>query len=146
MIMTMHQGGDVEQQLRDVGLRVTRQRTTVLSAVATHPHADTQSIIDIARRSVPDLSHQAVYDALRALTTAGLLRCIEPAGSVARYETRTGDNHHHLICRTCGAIVDVDCAVGAAPCLTPAQDHGYSIDQAEVLYWGRCPTCVSADS
>ncbi|ACV80111.1 Fur family transcriptional regulator [Nakamurella multipartita] len=146
MIMTMHQGGDVEQQLRDVGLRVTRQRTTVLSAVATHPHADTQSIIDIARRSVPDLSHQAVYDALRALTAAGLLRCIEPAGSVARYETRTGDNHHHLICRTCGAIVDVDCAVGAAPCLTPAQDHGYSIDQAEVLYWGRCPTCVSADS
>lgn len=146
MIMTMHQGGDVEQQLRDVGLRVTRQRTTVLSAVATHPHADTQSIIDIARRSVPDLSHQAVYDALRALTTAGLLRCIEPAGSVARYETRTGDNHHHLICRTCGAIVDVDCAVGAAPCLTPAQDHGYSIDQAEVLYWGRCPTCVPADS
>ncbi|MFN8199044.1 MAG: Fur family transcriptional regulator [Nakamurella multipartita] len=144
--MTMHQGGDVEQQLRDVGLRVTRQRTTVLSAVATHPHADTQSIIDIARRSVPDLSHQAVYDALRALTAAGLLRCIEPAGSVARYETRTGDNHHHLICRTCGAIVDVDCAVGAAPCLTPAQDHGYSIDQAEVLYWGRCPTCVSADS
>ncbi|HOZ59471.1 MAG TPA: Fur family transcriptional regulator [Nakamurella multipartita] len=142
----MHQGGDVEQQLRDVGLRVTRQRTTVLSAVATHPHADTQSIIDIARRSVPDLSHQAVYDALRALTAAGLLRCIEPAGSVARYETRTGDNHHHLICRTCGAIVDVDCAVGAAPCLTPAQDHGYSIDQAEVLYWGRCPTCVSADS
>jgi Fur family ferric uptake transcriptional regulator len=146
MIMAMHQGGDVEQQLRDVGLRVTRQRTTVLSAVATHPHADTQSIIDIARRSVPDLSHQAVYDALRALTAAGLLRCIEPAGSVARYETRTGDNHHHLICRTCGAIVDVDCAVGAAPCLTPAQDHGYSIDQAEVLYWGRCPTCVSADS
>ena len=146
MIMTMHQGGDVEQQLRDVGLRVTRQRTTVLSAVTTHPHADTQSIIDIARRSVPDLSHQAVYDALRALTAAGLLRCIEPAGSVARYETRTGDNHHHLICRTCGAIVDVDCAVGAAPCLTPAQDHGYSIDQAEVLYWGRCPTCVSADS
>ncbi len=146
MIMTMHQGGDVEQQLRDVGLRVTRQRTTVLSAVATHPHTDTQSIIDIARRTMPDLSHQAVYDALRALTAAGLLRCIEPAGSVARYETRTGDNHHHLICRTCGAIVDVDCAVGAAPCLTPAQDHGYSIDQAEVLYWGRCPTCVSADS
>lgn len=146
MVMAMHPGADVEQQLRDVGLRVTRQRTTVLSAVATHPHADTQSIIDVARRTVPDLSHQAVYDALRALTAAGLLRCIEPAGSVARYETRTGDNHHHLICRSCGAIVDVDCAVGAAPCLTPAQHHGYEIDQAEVLYWGRCPACTSVGS
>jgi len=141
----MTPAANVEQQLRDAGLRVTRQRTTVLVAVADHPHADTISIIDAARRSIPDLSHQAVYDALRALTVAGLLRCIEPAGSVARYETRTGDNHHHLICRTCGAIADVDCAIGAAPCLTPDHDHGYLIEQSEVVYWGRCPDCASAD-
>lgn len=142
----MNPAVDVEQQLRDAGLRVTRQRTTVLAAVGVHPHADTNSIIEAARRRVPDLSHQAVYDALRALTSAGLLRCIEPAGSVARYETRTGDNHHHLICRACGAIVDVDCAVGRGPCLTPTHDHGYVIEQAEVVYWGLCPGCASADS
>jgi Fur family ferric uptake transcriptional regulator len=136
------QGVDVEQRLRGAGLRATRQRTAVLAAVSEHPHADTASIIDAARRVVPDLSHQAVYDALRALTAAGLLRCIEPAGSVPRYESRTGDNHHHLICRSCGSIVDVDCAVGAAPCLLPAHDHGYVIDEAEVVYWGRCPACA----
>lgn len=142
----MNPGADVEQQLRVAGLRVTRQRSAVLAAVNDHPHSDTNSIIDAARRAIPDLSHQAVYDALRALTSAGLLRCIEPAGSVARYEARTGDNHHHLICRSCGAIVDVDCAVGAAPCLAPAHDHGYVVEVAEVVYWGRCPSCASADS
>lgn len=139
-------GGEVEQQLRDAGLRVTRQRTAVLAAVKAQPHSDTAAIIDVARDDVPELSHQAVYDALRALTAAGVLRCIEPAGSVARYESRTGDNHHHLICRSCGAIVDVDCAVGHTPCLTPVRGHGYVIEEAEVVYWGRCPACASTDS
>lgn len=133
---------DVEQSLRDAGLRVTKQRTAVLSAVAAQPHADTTAIIDVARRSIPALSHQAVYDSLRALTEAGLVRCIEPAGSVARYETRTGDNHHHLVCRSCGRIVDVDCTVGEAPCLTPSDDHGFVVDEAEVVFWGLCPTCT----
>ncbi len=145
----MNPGRDVEQRIRDAGLRVTRQRSAVLAAVIAHSHADTNEIIDAARRTLPDLSHQAVYDALHTLTGAGLLRCIEPAGSAARYETRTGDNHHHLICRSCGAIVDVDCAVGPAPCLVPDQDHGFVIDEAEVVYWGRCPSCAafkSADS
>jgi Fur family ferric uptake transcriptional regulator len=137
---------DVEQCLRDAGLRVTKQRTAVLSAVVDQPHSDTNSIIDAARSIVPDVSHQAVYDVLRALTSAGLLRCIEPAGSVARYEARTGDNHHHLVCRTCGAIVDVDCAIGHPPCLAPADDHGFVIDEAEIVYWGLCPACASANS
>lgn len=142
----MNRGTDVERQLRAAGLRVTAQRVAVLTAVSRHPHADTASIIDAARGSVPDLSHQAVYDALRTLTGAGLLRCIEPAGTVARYEARTGDNHHHLICRSCGVIVDVDCAIGHAPCLTPATGQGFVVDEAEVVYWGRCPACASADS
>ena len=137
---------DVEQCLRDAGLRVTKQRTAVLSAVVDQPHSDTNSIIDAARSIVPDVSHQAVYDVLRALTSAGLLRCIEPAGSVARYEARTGDNHHHLVCRTCGAIVDVDCAIGHPPCLAPADHHGFVIDEAEIVYWGSCPACASANS
>jgi len=137
---------DVEQQLRDAGLRVTKQRTAVLTAVADHPHADTGTLIDAARIAIPDLSHQAVYDALRALTLAGLVRCIEPAGTVARYETRTGDNHHHLVCRSCGRIVDVDCAVGDAPCLTASDHHGFVIDEAEVVYWGRCPDCASTST
>jgi len=137
---------DVEQCLRDAGLRVTKQRTAVLCAVIDQPHSDTNSIIDAARRIVPDVSHQAVYDVLRALTSAGLLRCIEPAGSVARYEARTGDNHHHLVCRTCGAIVDVDCAIGHPPCLAPADHHGFVIDEAEIVYWGSCPACASANS
>lgn len=133
----------LEQSLRDAGLRVTRQRTAVLNAVTDHPHADTTAIIDHARQSIPELSHQAVYDSLRALTDAGLVRCIEPAGSAARYETRTGDNHHHLVCRTCSRIVDIDCAIGAAPCLTPAHDHGFVIDEAEVVFWGQCPSCAT---
>jgi Fur family ferric uptake transcriptional regulator len=132
--------------LRRVALRVTRPRVAVLSAVHNHPHADTDSIIGAVREDLGGVSHQAVYDVLRALTTAGLVRRIEPAGSVARYELRVGDNHHHIVCRSCGAIADVDCAVGYAPCLTAPDDHGFTIDEAEVIYWGRCPECVEATS
>ena len=111
-----------------------------------HPHADTSSIIDIVRADLGEVSHQAVYDVLRALTTAGLVRRIHPPDSVARYESRVGDNHHHVVCRSCGSIADVDCAVGSAPCLTAADDHGYAIDEAEVVYWGLCPACSTAGS
>jgi Fur family ferric uptake transcriptional regulator len=135
---------DVAQLLRGVGLRVTRPRVAVLTAVYDHPHADTDQLIGVARGSLGEVSHQAVYDVLRALTTAGLIRRIEPAGSVARYESRVGDNHHHVVCRSCGAIADVDCAVGEAPCLTGIDDHGYSIDEAEVIYWGLCPDCSTS--
>jgi Fe2+ or Zn2+ uptake regulation protein len=133
---------EIEQLLRDAGLRVTRPRVGVLAAVYEHPHADTDSIIGVVREDLGDVSTQAVYDVLRALTTAGIVRRIEPAGSVARYESRVGDNHHHVVCRACGAIADVDCAVGEAPCLTASDDHGYSIDEAEVVYWGLCPDCA----
>jgi Fe2+ or Zn2+ uptake regulation protein len=132
---------DPEQLLRDVALRVTRPRLAVLTAVYQHPHADTDSIIGVVRKHLGEVSHQAVYDVLRALTAAGLVRRIEPSGSVARYESRVGDNHHHVICRSCGAISDVDCAVGDTPCLTASNDHGYAIDEAEVIYWGSCPNC-----
>jgi Fe2+ or Zn2+ uptake regulation protein len=132
--------------LRGVALRVTRPRVAVLSAVYDHPHADTDSIIGIVREDLGEVSHQAVYDVLRALTAASLVRRIQPAGSVARYESRVGDNHHHVICRSCGAIADVDCAIGAAPCLTASDDLDYEIDEAEVIYWGRCPECVAATS
>ena len=137
---------DFERVLRGAALRVTRPRVAVLSAVHDHPHADTDSIIGAARDNLGEVSHQAVYDVLRALTTAGLVRRIEPAGSVARYESRVGDNHHHVVCRACGAIADVDCAAGYTPCLTAADDSGYEIDEAEVIYWGRCPECVAATS
>jgi len=137
---------DLETMLRDVALRVTRPRLAVLAAVHRHPHADTDSLIDIVRRDSGEVSHQAVYDVLRTLTAAGLLRRFQPEGSVARYEARVGDNHHHLVCRSCGAIVDVDCAVGAAPCLTASDDAGYEIEEAEVIYWGRCPTCARQQS
>jgi Fur family ferric uptake transcriptional regulator len=130
--------------LRAANLRVTRPRVAVLAAVATHPHADTGSIIRAVRDEVGEVSHQAVYDVLKTLTQAGLLRQIQPAGSVARYESRTGDNHHHVVCRSCGAVADVDCAVGHAPCLTASRDHGFVIDEAEVIYWGRCPSCTPA--
>jgi Fur family ferric uptake transcriptional regulator len=130
--------------LRGVALRVTRPRLAVLSAVHDHPHADTDSIIGIVREGLGGVSHQAVYDVLRALTATGLLRRIEPAGSVARYEARVGDNHHHVVCRSCGAVADVDCAVGEAPCLTASDDHGFTIDEAEVVYWGVCPDCSTA--
>jgi Fur family ferric uptake transcriptional regulator len=132
---------DFEHMLREVALRVTRPRVAVLSAVHDHPHADTDSIIGIVREGLGGVSHQAVYDVLRALTATGLLRRIEPPGSPARYEARVGDNHHHVVCRSCGAIADVDCAVGEAPCLTASDDHGFSIDEAEVIYRGLCPEC-----
>jgi len=116
----------------------------VLSAVYDHPHADTNSIIDVVRGDIGEVSHQAVYDVLRALTAGGLIRRIQPSGSVARYELRVGDNHHHIVCRSCGAVADVDCAVGDTPCLTASADHGYAIEEAEVIYWGLCPSCVAA--
>lgn len=135
---------DLEQLVRVAELRVTRPRIAVLDAVHQHPHSDTDSIIGLVRADLGDVSHQAVYDVLRVLTTAGLLRRIQPSGSVARYEARVGDNHHHVVCRSCGSIADVDCAHGAAPCLTASDDHGYTIDEAEVVYWGLCPACAAA--
>jgi Fe2+ or Zn2+ uptake regulation protein len=137
---------DLQQLLRGAALRVTRPRLAVLNAVHAHPHADTDSIIQASRRDLPEVSHQAVYDVLRALTDAGLVRRIQPSGSVARYEARVGDNHHHVVCRSCGMIADVDCAIGAAPCLTMSDDHGFSVDEAEVIYWGRCPDCTPTSS
>jgi Fur family transcriptional regulator, stress-responsive regulator len=133
-----------ERMLREAALRVTRPRVAVLSAVHGHPHADTDSIIGVVRADLGEVSHQAVYDVLRALTAAGLVRRLQPEGSVARYEARVGDNHHHVVCRSCGAIADVDCAVGYTACLTPSDGAGYEIDEAEVIYWGRCPGCVPA--
>jgi len=135
-----------ESLLRSVALRVTRPRVAVLTAVYGHPHADTESIIGVVRAEDRDVSHQAVYDVLRALTTAGLVRRIQPPGSVARYESRVGDNHHHVVCRSCGAIADVDCAVGETPCLTASDDRGYAIDEAEVVYRGLCPDCSATSS
>jgi Fur family ferric uptake transcriptional regulator len=127
--------------LRGAELRVTGPRVAVLRAVHDSPHADTDRIVGAARSHLGVVSHQAVYDVLRALTAAGLVRRIQPAGSVARYEARVGDNHHHVVCRSCGAIADVDCAVGLTPCLTAADDSGFEIDEAEVVYWGVCPDC-----
>ena len=132
---------EIQRMLRSVGLRVTRPRVAVLTAVYAYPHADTDSIIGAVRADLPDVSHQAVYDSLHIMTTAGLVRRIQPSGSVARYESRVGDNHHHVVCRSCGDISDVDCAVGEAPCLTASDDRGFSIDEAEVIYWGLCPAC-----
>ncbi len=133
--------------LRGASLRVTGPRVAVLSAVHTHPHADTDSISGAVREDLGVVvSLQAVYDVLRVLTDAGLVRRIQPMSSVARYEARVGDNHHHVVCRSCGAISDVDCAVGYTPCLTAADDAGYQIGEAEVIYWGRCPGCAAAAS
>jgi len=130
--------------LRGASLRVTRPRVAVLAAVHDHPHADTSSIIGLVHEELGGVSPQAVYDVLQALTDARLVRRIEPPGSVVRYESRVGDNHHHVVCRSCGAIADVDCAVGDAPCLTAADHHGFVIDEAEVVYRGLCPACASA--
>ncbi|MEU2176880.1 MULTISPECIES: Fur family transcriptional regulator [Nocardia] len=138
----MPTASDFQQMLRGVALRVTRPRVAVLSAVHDHPHADTESIIRAVRSELPEVSHQTVYDSLNALTATGLVRRIQPSGSVARYESRVGDNHHHVVCRACGVIADVDCAIGDAPCLTASDDSGFSIDEAEVIYWGLCPDCV----
>ncbi len=129
--------------LREASLRVTRPRLAVLAAVREHPHADTDQVIGLVRAELGTVSHQAVYDVLRALSDAGLVRRIQPAGATARYEVRVGDNHHHVVCRSCGAIADVDCAVGHAPCLTASDSHGFVVDEAEVVYWGTCPTCTT---
>jgi Fe2+ or Zn2+ uptake regulation protein len=130
-------------ELRSADLRVTRPRLAVLEAVHAHPHADTDTILGAVRQILPEVSRQAVYDVLAALTLAGLVRRIQPSGSVARYEARVGDNHHHVVCRSCGTIGDVDCAVGEVACLTPSDDNGFVVDEAEVIYWGQCPTCVT---
>jgi Fur family ferric uptake transcriptional regulator len=134
---------DLERALRDAGLRVTRPRLAVLDALHVQPHVDTETLIGSARARLGAVSHQAVYDVLRVLTDRGLVRRIQPQGSVARYEARVGDNHHHLVCRDCGGITDVDCAVGEAPCLTPSADGGFAVDEAEVVFWGRCPSCAA---
>jgi Fe2+ or Zn2+ uptake regulation protein len=131
----------VERLLRDAELRVTAPRKAVLSAVYDHPHADTETLLGATRSRLGSVSHQAVYDVLRVLTDAGLVRRFQPAGSVARYEARVGDNHHHLVCRSCGAVSDVDCAVGETPCLTASDAAGFEVHEAEVVYWGLCPAC-----
>jgi Fur family ferric uptake transcriptional regulator len=139
--------GDSRERLRGAGLRVTAARLAVLEALAgVNRHLDADGVADAVRRRLGSLSTQAAYDNLRTLVDAGLVRRIGRAGGPARYEVRVGDNHHHLVCRSCGAIADVDCAVGHAPCLTAADDAGYEIDEAEVIYWGRCPECAAAGS
>ena len=130
--------------LRQHGVQVTAQRLAVLRAVSGCPHGTAYEVAEVVRAEIGVISRQAVYDALGILANKGLIRRIQPAGSPARYENRVGDNHHHLICRICGRMVDVDCAVGTTPCLTAAEDSGYEIDEAEVVYWGRCPECVAA--
>jgi Fur family transcriptional regulator, stress-responsive regulator len=132
---------DNEALLRRHGLQVTAQRLAVMRAVSDRPHSTADDIDKVVRSEIGAISRQAVYDALGTLTDKGVLRRIQPAGSPTRYENRVGDNHHHLICRACGRMVDVDCAVGETPCLTAADDWGYEIDEAEVIYWGRCPEC-----
>lgn len=139
----MQAAQDFPDQLRGANLRVTRPRVAVLEALHHLPHADTETILADVRRALPEVSRQAVYDVLGALTVAGLVRRIQPSGSVARYESRV-DNHHHVVCRSCGSIGDVDCAVGEAPCLTAldsAATNGFELDEAEVIYWGQCPDC-----
>ena len=136
-------GIDRHELLRQRGLRVTAQRLAVLRAISEEPHATADFVAGSVRAEIGSVSVQAVYDALGTLTEKGILRRIQPAGSPARYEDRVGDNHHHLICRVCDRMVDVDCAVGDPPCLTATEDHGYEIDEAEVIYWGRCPDCMS---
>lgn len=140
---TTDAAGGAAALLREAGLRVTRPRLAVLEALERAPHADTSAVIEAARSDVPDVSHQAVYDTLAALTQAGIVRRIQPHGHAARYERRVGDNHHHVVCRACGSIADVDCAVGEAPCLVPSHDHGFAIDEAEVIFWGTCPACTT---
>ena len=143
--MSTNPAPDPEALLRRHGLQVTAQRLAVLRAVSEHSHGTTDDVYRVVRAGIGAVSRQAVYDALATFTDRGLLRRIEPAGSPARYETRTGDNHHHLICRTCDRVVDVDCAVGRAPCLTAADASGFEVDEAEVVYWGRCPDCLTRE-
>ncbi len=135
---------NVEQLLRGAGLRVTKPRIAVLETLAAHPHTDTAEVLADVRTRLDSVSHQAVYDCLATLSGAGLVRRIQPAGAIAHYELQSGDNHHHLVCRSCAAVVDVPCATGSAPCLDAADHHGYVIDEAEVIYWGTCPACAAA--
>jgi Fur family ferric uptake transcriptional regulator len=135
---------DLRQQLRENGLQVTAQRLAVMRAVSSRPHATADELIEDVRNVIGAVSRQAVYDILAILAERNLVRRIQPAGSAARYEDRVDDNHHHLICRGCGTTSDIDCAVGLAPCLTATIDHGFEIDEAEVIYWGRCPACREA--
>jgi Fur family transcriptional regulator, stress-responsive regulator len=136
----------IADELRGAGLRVTAARVALLESVRIGDHLDVEAIASRVRDRVGHVSLQAVYEALHALTAAGLIRRIEPAGSPARYEGRVMDNHHHVVCRSCGVVADVDCATGEAPCLTASDDHGFSIDEAEVVYWGLCPDCSTARS
>lgn len=136
----------VDKVLREHGLHVTAQRLAIVRAVSSHPHATADQLTDAVRDVIGSISRQAVYDTLGVLVDKDLVRRIQPAGSSARYEDRVGDNHHHLICRGCGVMFDIDCAVGEVPCLTADDDHGFEIDEAEVVYWGRCPTCRAADA
>ena len=138
----IHTLTDFETRLRTAGLRVTAARTAVLAEVVVHPHADVDTIARAVRAKHRSVSTQAVYDALRAFAARDLVRRIEPPGSPARYEARVGDNHHHIVCRICGAIEDVDCAAGSAPCLDPVSDRGFVVDEAEVTFWGYCPACA----
>ncbi|GAB2825564.1 Fur family transcriptional regulator [Actinocorallia aurea] len=142
--MTAPQIPTAAEQLRGVGLRVTAARVALLETVRVGDHLGVEAIASGVRDRVGHISLQAVYEALSALTAAGLVRRIEPAGSPARYEGRVGDNHHHLVCRACGVVADVDCAVGEAPCLTASDDRGFTIDEAEVIFWGLCPDCSTA--
>lgn len=135
---------DPAELLRQQGFKVTPQRLAVLRAVSGRPHLTAEDVVEVVRADIRTISHRAVYDAVGVLADIGLLRRIQPSGSAARYEDRVGDNHHHLICRACGSMVDVDCAVGDTPCLTAADDAGYEIDEAEVIYWGHCPACRQA--
>ncbi len=132
---------DVEQLLRSHGVQITAQRLAIMRAVSAHPHATADDLIDDVRSVIGTISRQAVYDTLGVFAEKQLVRKIQPTGSAARYEDRVGDNHHHLICRGCGQTFDIDCAVGYTPCLTADDDHGFDIDEAEVIYWGRCPSC-----
>jgi Fur family ferric uptake transcriptional regulator len=144
--VSRHAPQENDALLRQQGLQVTAQRLAVLRAVSVRSHSTADDIYNVVRAEIGAISRQAVYDTLATLTEKGLFRRIQPAGSSARYENRVGDNHHHLICRTCSRMVDVDCAVGETPCLTAADDSGYQIDEAEVIYWGRCPDCVATTS
>ncbi|MGY1715513.1 Fur family transcriptional regulator [Geodermatophilus sp. SYSU D01106] len=139
----MPDAAELERVLRSAGLRVTRPRLAVLDAVHAHPHVDTETLIAAARARLGAVSHQAVYDVLAVLTERGLVRRIQPQGSLARYEARVGDDHHHLVCRSCGAITDVDGATGDVLCLTPPVGGGFLVDSAEVFYWGRCRSCAT---
>jgi Fe2+ or Zn2+ uptake regulation protein len=132
-----------EQLLREAGLRVTKPRVAVIGALREHPHSGADTVLGVVRRRLGTVSTQAVYDVLNVFAERGVARRIQPTGSVARYELRSGDNHHHVVCRVCGTVGDVDCATGSAPCLEPSTTHGFLIDEAEVTYWGTCPTCQS---